>query len=107
MSELIFLSHIHEEAELAKLVQDAIENEFSGFVSVFVSSDGKTIPAGSNLLKRIEDGLFKCIGAIYLISPVSVKRNWINLKSTLKLNYVSYQRIITQLGQLALDFHLL
>ncbi|NQY11467.1 MAG: toll/interleukin-1 receptor domain-containing protein [Flavobacteriales bacterium] len=80
MSELIFLSHIHEEAELAKLVQDAIENEFSGFVSVFVSSDGKTIPAGSNLLKRIEDGLFKCIGAIYLISPVSVKRNWINFE---------------------------
>jgi hypothetical protein len=80
MAELIFLSHIHEEAELAKKIQDAIENEFSGFVEVFVSSDGKTIPAGSNFLKRIEDGLTNCIGAIYLISPISVKRNWINFE---------------------------
>ena len=47
---------------------------------MFVSSDGKTIPAGSNFLKRIEDGLTKCIGAIYLISPISVKRNWINFE---------------------------
>lgn len=80
MPELIFLSHIHEEAELAKLIQEAIENEFSGFVEVFVSSDGKTIPSGSNFLKRIEDGLTNCIGAIYLISPFSVKRNWINFE---------------------------
>lgn len=80
MSKLIFLSHIHEEAELAKIIQEAIESEFSGFVEVFVSSDGKTIPAGANFLKRIENGLLNCAGAIYLISPISVKRNWINFE---------------------------
>jgi hypothetical protein len=80
MKALIFLSHIHEESELAKLIQSAIEDEFSGFVEVFVSSDGKTIPSGANFLKRIEEGLINCIGAIYLISPVSVKRNWINFE---------------------------
>lgn len=80
MKALIFLSHIHEESELAKMIQKAIEEEFSGFVEVFVSSDGKTIPAGANFLKRIEDGLINCIGAIYLISPISVKRNWINFE---------------------------
>jgi len=57
----IFLSHIHEEKELAILIKDAIEAEFSGFVEVFVSSDGTSIPAGSNFLKRIEDGLVNCI----------------------------------------------
>ncbi|MCS3833387.1 hypothetical protein HNP10_002148 [Aeromonas veronii] len=76
----IFLSHIHEEKELAIIIKDAIEEEFSGFVEVFVSSDGMSIPAGSNFLKRIEDGLVNCIGALYLISPVSVKRNWINFE---------------------------
>ena len=76
----IFLSHIHEEKELAIIIKDAIEEEFSGFVEVFVSSDGTSIPAGSNFLKRIEDGLVNCIGALYLISPVSVKRNWINFE---------------------------
>jgi len=77
---LIFLSHIHEERELAIIIQEAIEEEFSGFVTVFVSSDGKTIPAGSNFLKRIEKGLVDCVAAIYLISPKSVKRNWINFE---------------------------
>lgn len=79
-SRLVFLSHIHEESELAILVKQAIESEFGGFVDVFVSSDGTSIPAGSNFLKRIEAGLLNCIGAMYLISPNSVKRNWINFE---------------------------
>ena len=80
MSKLIFLSHIHEESQLALYIQRAIEDEFSGFVEVFVSSDGKTIPAGANFLKRIETGLMDCVAALYLISPVSVKRNWVNFE---------------------------
>ncbi|EKA7356847.1 toll/interleukin-1 receptor domain-containing protein, partial [Vibrio vulnificus] len=76
----LFLSHIHEEKELAILIKEAIENEFSGFVDVFVSSDGISIPAGANFLKRIEDGLVGSIGAMYLISPKSVNRNWINFE---------------------------
>jgi hypothetical protein len=62
------------------LIKQALEDEFSGFVDVFVSSDGVSIPAGSNFLKRIEDGLVKCVGAIYLISPVSIRRNWISFE---------------------------
>jgi hypothetical protein len=78
--KLIFLSHIHEEKALALLVKQTLEDEFSGFVDVFVSSDGTSIPAGSNFLKRIEEGLVSCIAAIYLISPISVKRNWISFE---------------------------
>jgi hypothetical protein len=78
--KLIFLSHIHEEKTLALLVKQALEAEFSGFVDVFVSSDGASIPAGANFLKKIENGLINCIGAIYLISPISVKRNWVNFE---------------------------
>jgi TIR domain len=78
--QLIFLSHIHEEKALALAVKEALEDEFSGFVDVFVSSDGTSIPAGANFLKRIEDGLVACIGAIYLISPTSVKRHWVSFE---------------------------
>lgn len=78
--KMIFLSHITEEKELAKIIKDAIEDEFSGFVRVFVSSDGETIKAGQNFLKVIEDGLVECIAAIYLISPVSVQRSWISFE---------------------------
>ncbi|WP_276867606.1 toll/interleukin-1 receptor domain-containing protein [Enterobacter oligotrophicus] len=81
MSEkLIFLSHITEEKELAKIIKDAIEDEFAGFVRVFVSSDGETIRAGQNFLKVIEDGLVECCAAIYLISPTSVQRSWISFE---------------------------
>lgn len=76
----IFLSHIHEERELALLIKQAIEYEFSGFVEVFVSSDGTSIPRGSNFLNRIENGLINCIGAVYLVSLVSVKRSWISFE---------------------------
>lgn len=80
MNLLLFLSHIHEEKDLAIQIKNALENEFSGFVDVFVSSDGVSIPAGANFLKRIEDGLVSCVGALYLLSPVSVKRPWINFE---------------------------
>lgn len=76
----LFLSHIHEERELASIFKQELESEFSGFVEVFVSSDGISIPAGANFLRKIEDGLVECIGALYLISPISVKRNWINFE---------------------------
>lgn len=78
--KLLFLSHIHEEGALAFLFKEAIESEFGGFVDVFVSSDGTSIPAGANFLRRIEDGLVNCIGALYLISPMSVKRPWISFE---------------------------
>jgi hypothetical protein len=78
--KIVFLSHIHEERELAGYIKAAIEEEFAGFVDVFVSSDGISIPAGSNFLRRIENGLVNCIGAIYLISPKSINRNWINFE---------------------------
>ncbi|WP_308722478.1 toll/interleukin-1 receptor domain-containing protein [Paenibacillus polysaccharolyticus] len=77
---MIFLSHIHEESELAIILKEAVEEEFSGFVDIFVSSDGLSIPAGSNFLRRIEQGLTSCIAGIYLISPASVNRNWINFE---------------------------
>jgi hypothetical protein len=57
-----------------------VEAEFSGFVDVFVSSDGASIATGTNFLRRIEDGLLNCIAAIYLISPESLGRNWINFE---------------------------
>lgn len=83
---LIFISHIHEEGELAKLIKDAIVAEFGGFVEVFVSSDndgianGAGIAAGAHFVEAVEDGLVRCIAALYLISPKSVRRPWVNFE---------------------------
>lgn len=80
MSRTVFLSHIHEERQLALIIKEALEDEFSGFVDIFVSSDGYSIPAGSHFLSRIEKGLKECSAALFLISPKSVNRNWINFE---------------------------
>lgn len=74
---LIFLSHIHEEKELAELIKCAIEDEFSGFVTVFVSSCNDSIYSGDEFVKKIEEALQKCSAAIFLISPSSQNRPWI------------------------------
>ena len=77
---IIFLSHIHEERELALLLQGKLEEEFSGFVDIFVSSDDQSIPSGTNFLNHIVDSLCKCHAGIYLISERSVLMNWINFE---------------------------
>lgn len=79
-TKVIFISHIHEEKGLAMLLQRELENEFSGFVTIFVSSDGVSIPSGVNFLNRIESALSSCSAALFLISEKSVKRNWINFE---------------------------
>lgn len=80
MQKYIFLSHIHEEKDIALLIQTKLEEEFSGFVETFVSSDGKSILAGTNFLKHIEEMLLGSSAGLFLVSDRSVKRNWINFE---------------------------
>lgn len=76
----VFISHIHEEMDIAILIKKALEDEFSGFVDVFVSSDGVSIPTGTNFLNKIENNLMECIAAIFILSKKSLPRNWINFE---------------------------
>lgn len=65
---------------MASLFKRALKDEFAGFVDIFVSSDGTSIPAGANFLNRVEKGLLNCMASVYLISPTSINRNWINFE---------------------------
>ena len=76
----IFLSHIHEEADLAIMIKNALEAEFSGFVRVFVSSDGTSITPGEAFFDKIEHALKECCASIFLISPQAIDRAWINFE---------------------------
>jgi hypothetical protein len=42
----IFVSHIHEEAALASVIKEGLEDAFAGRVAVFVSSDKRDNPGG-------------------------------------------------------------
>lgn len=78
---LIFLSHVSEEAEIAKSVKQCIEDCFFGMVDVFVSSDRSTVGAGDNWLNRITGALRTAKAMLVVCSPASVSRPWINFEA--------------------------
>lgn len=73
----IFLSHIHEEVELASRIKQEIEAMFLGVVNVFVSSNRASIKAGQRWLDEISRSLADSKAYFLLCSPASVTRHWI------------------------------
>lgn len=79
--KLVFISHITEESELAKILSDEIKSSFLGLLDTFVSSDGESIPAGGRWLDSIDAALTNSAIQISLCSPQSIKRPWINFEA--------------------------
>jgi len=77
----LFLSHISEEASIAKVLKDWIETTFLGNISVFVSSDISDIPAGKKWLEEIEKALSSSNALFALCSPNSIYRPWVNFEA--------------------------
>lgn len=77
----IFVSHIADEAKLARILQAHLRRDFLGMVEVFVSSDGESVSAGDNWLKAIEDALGRAKLELVLCSKASVTRPWINFEA--------------------------
>ncbi|SDJ19320.1 toll/interleukin-1 receptor domain-containing protein [Halanaerobium congolense] len=77
----IFLSHIHEEREIAIFLKQKIEEEFLRAVEVFVSSDDSCIGGGDLWLSRISEELEECNLVLILASPKALKRPWINFEA--------------------------
>ena len=77
----IFLSHIHEESQLAKVFKDWLEGTFPPALEAFVSSDIRDIPAGKKWLAEINGALNECKAFLVLCSPRSLARPWINFET--------------------------
>lgn len=78
----IFVSHIHEEAALGKVVKDGLEDSFAERVAVFVSSDRRDNPGGERWLDKIERELKdpQARMLVSLVSPTSVREPWISIE---------------------------
>ena len=81
MSKKAFISHISEEAELAKQLNTALNRDFLSFLDVFVSSDGESIQAGDEWLKSIDLAIRQSTLMLILCSPASIRRSWINFEA--------------------------
>lgn len=78
---LIFISHITEESELAKMLAAFIKKTYLNMFDVFVSSDGENISSGDRWLESIDNALGSCVIQVSLCSPYSVTRPWINFEA--------------------------
>lgn len=79
--QLVFISHITEEKELAIAFKELVEKSFLGMIDVFVSSDAGSISVGRKWLDDITSALKTCAVEIVLCSPRSVTRPWINFEA--------------------------
>ena len=79
--ELVFISHITEEKDLASLLAKLIKESYLGMLDTFVSSDGESIPSGSRWIDSIDNALSNSAIQISLCSPQSIKRPWINFEA--------------------------
>ena len=76
----IFISHIHEESELAILIKDWIESTFIGQIAVFVGCSGEDNPLGVKWLQKIDEAVTSSRLLIVFSSPISILRPWINFE---------------------------
>ena len=81
MKPLIFVSHVNEEADVAKWLSDSISQLLLGGVQFFVSSDGTAIVGGDPWLSKIEQGLRDASIVLVLCSSRSVQRPWVNFEA--------------------------
>ncbi len=77
----IFISHILKETELAKLLKKHLSDDYLGSFDIFVSSDGKSIQAGSNWRIELEKALEEAEIEIIFCSKESVGKPWVNFEA--------------------------
>jgi hypothetical protein len=77
----VFVSHVSEEAEIAKLLKRTLQYDFLDLIEVFVSSDTESIAVGEEWLTSIKRALGDSALLIIMCSPTSIDRPWINFEA--------------------------
>jgi len=77
----VFVSHIHEEAAVASVIREWINDAFRGHgVTAFVSSDRDDLPAGRKWLDVVREKLDACEVLVAVLSPAALQRPWVNIE---------------------------
>jgi hypothetical protein len=74
----IFISHIHEDFEIALAIKAELKRCFGAQVDLFLAED---IPLGSNWFENIRNALISADLILALFSPSSMERPWINIEA--------------------------
>jgi uncharacterized protein YegL len=74
---LVFVSHAHEDAQIAVCLKDFLNEAFPDALDVFVSSDGASIRAGDNWSCAVEVAIRRAEIVLVLLTAKSIDRRWI------------------------------
>ncbi len=77
----VFLSHIHEEEDVAQYLKEQIEKNFLGTITVFVAGDYRSIEPGADWFNKIVDGIKESKIVLILVSSESANRPFINFEA--------------------------
>ena len=78
---IVFLSHIHEDKNIANTLENIISDVLLGGIDFFNSSNRKSISPGDPWRDLIIEKIGKSKALLVLLSPESVSRPWINFES--------------------------
>jgi hypothetical protein len=77
----IFISHISSEAELAQRLKEKLDHDFLNMPNIFVSSDRRSIQAGTKWLDGVSQALNQADVQLVLCSFESINRPWVNFEA--------------------------
>lgn len=73
----IFFSHSSKDKDLILSIKNKLDKSTGGVMEIFMSSDGQSIPFGSNWIHKIEDGLQAARIMFVFVTENSISSGWI------------------------------
>ena len=73
----IFFSHSSKDKEAILKIKNKLDMATGGVLDIFMSSDGQSIPFGTNWIHKIEEGLQSAKIMFVFVTEVSVASGWI------------------------------
>lgn len=77
----IFFSHTSRDKDIILPLKNRIDEITGKVLKIFMSSDGESIPFGSNWIHQIEKGLEEAAIMFVFVTPNSIKSSWIYFES--------------------------
>ena len=74
---VIFFSHSSKDRDIILPLKDKLGKITSGTVDIFMSSDGQSIPFGSNWIHKVEEGLKEARIMFVFVTEASLSSGWI------------------------------
>lgn len=74
---IVFISHSSKDERMVRKLKEVLTKKVGNTLDIFVSSDGQSIPLGRNWVHEIEEALKNSKIMFVLLSPNSIRSNWI------------------------------